>query len=541
MAPKGLKPQIYRGRRTVDWWGSRMTLSLFAIPLFLLLLAIPLRQVASGMGRGPRYLRGIFFGAGPVLLLGLWVKPAGPLWWFGMPGWAFNRYLNWPLLVVWALFIPLRNLVHMAHQFSENRRLTSESREAPKPFRDWLGDRQFPEASLAAGLRNPPQIMLHPSLTHPRTLGLRNALAWHDVILLPSSWVPKELMDDSPYWESFRLLRPASAVRSEDAIFAALLHELGHILGGDTFAGLLTLLGTFAFPHEWQPGSIPSNRSEITDRLKHWTSILGRPISKILDADLDGRERRADAFAASLMPNAIGLLQEELGVSERGPKGRETPLAVVLLSSIVFLMVLGAAWKVVPGSAAVARSLGGRGAINGSLPSGWEVVQWDAPRHEKQPATGSWRYVPASRSEPPRVHLEQEDEAHVLLFMSAIDLPKPLKGPATVRMEWVFDLERGSLDKSFDLQLTANDLGEGEGGDGTIKSIFLAFATRKVTDFERIGPSRYRLVRELPIPSGLEVRVLHCIWAVTKSASVLLSPPKVQVTDPTGHMVRVGG
>lgn len=519
-----------------------MGLALYVIPLVILVVVILLGRTASGLGLGPRLLRGLFLFAGPTLILALWTKPSGPMWWFALPGWVFNPYLNWTLLVTWALLIPIRNLAHLAHHFAENRRLTSESREAPKQLNEWLRIRRFPEAALAAGLRTPPQVMLHPNLSQPKTLGLLNSLAWDNVVILPSTWVPKELLDDSPYWESFRLIRPADAVQSEDALFVGLLHELGHIRGGDTFAGLLALLGTLAFPLEWQPGAASIREGvPLLDRLRQLVRPMGKPLRNILQADLEARESRADGFAVSLMPQARGILQLELCVGERGGMPKESPTALVFAGSVAFLFVLAGLWVIAPGSAAMARGLGGRGAINGSLPSGWEILQWNAPKKPKKSSTANWGYVPASDSEPPRVHLEQVDSDHYLMLMSALYPSQPLNGPATVRVEWDFNLERGVLNEAFDLQLLANDLGGGEKSNGTVKAAYLPFAPKKTSDFQALGASRYRIVRELPVPLGLDVRVVHCVWVVAKPVSVLLSPPKVTLKGQDGQSRTLGG
>lgn len=495
------------------------------VSLMVLALSWGLGRVAAGTGAGPRVLRGLILVAGPLWLATVCLKVAGPMAWFRLPEWCFLPVMNWVVAGIWALFVPIRNMHHMVKGLRENRRLNSESRAVPECFVRWLEARGYPEAALLAGFRLPPRVALHPELDQPRALGLLDALSWREVILVPASWVPASLLDESPYWSTFGLVSREVEPRGEAGLFMVLLHELGHLHGGDTFAGFLALVGSLVVPLEWQPMSAePLPAARVRRAL--WQ--LGKAYRHFLGADLQGREWMADEFAASVFPGAHHLLLEERGGAQNPPPVRRSRVSVAA-GILGWVLIVPLVAMFTPGAAPLLRGLGGSGIIKGSAPAGWEVLIWQAPGRPVRPSSAYWGYLPATRATKPRVRLGQKDSDHVLVFTSSFQLSSALKGPASVRITWEFVLEKGDPAQAFDLQLVANQIGEEE-----TRGVFLPFRPRLQEGLQRLSMNRFRMTKELPIPRGLNVDVIHCYWAIAKPLEVLMDPPAVTARGADG-------
>lgn len=497
----------------------------------LSLLSIALLWVfgrpASGQSAGARALRWLLLLAGPVWLGSTLAKVSGPLFWFMLPAWCFSPVLNWIVGGAWIALVPLNNLFFLFSRLRENRRLLSESRALPESFSHWLEQRGFPEASLRAGFKVPPRITLHPDLDQPRTLGMIDALAWREVIVLPAPWLPQDFLADTPYWSTFGFEVPDSEPRDEDEIYAAILHEVGHLQGRDTLAGFLILAASLVVPSPWSDGS---DRFGLLRAINSLFAGLGRPYRAFLERDQHRRERNADEFAETVLPGAKAILGGMRGESDSMTATPGPGLWRVGIGWVGALsLVLAIAWTL-PGLAPLHRSLGGDGTIKGSLPAGWETLVWPAPgRPSTQPRT-SWGYLPPTSTSGPQIRLHLEDPNHFLVLASSFQSPHPISGPATLRIVWEFSQERGEPNQAFDLQLVVNQIGDDE-----TRGVFLPFRPKVQEGLERLGGSRLRITKELPILEGLRVDVIHCYWVMAKPAALRMKPPVLAIRRPGGE------
>ncbi len=508
-----------------------------AISLLVLAMAWCIGRIATGTRAGARGLRTLIVLVGPILVVGAGLKVAGPLFWFSLPAWCFNPILNWVVVGTWTILVPLRNINNLAGSLMENRRLVSESRESPGPFTAWLQAHGFLEASLAAGLRNPPAVLIHPSLDQPRTLGLVEALSWRDRIVIPSAWVPSHLLDDSPYWSTFRLAMPVVEPKVEAELYAGILHELGHVRGRDTFAGLLSTLGSLAVPAEWQavvPTQSPAGGRRTGSWIKRWMGWVGTPFNRLLLADLAGREWKADEFVGEVLPQPGGILESlrHGAGSHRPTEPSRFSLGVGLLA---WLVAVPCALILMPGVAPLRLALGGSAGIKGSLPSGWEVLIWKAPKTPPGPSTTTWGYIPPVGRSSPLVELSLGDGKHMLILHSTFHLRESVRGPGMLHMEWDARLVQGEVEGAIELQMDAFELGEEE-----TRGVYLPFRSQPHSALLRTGLRTVRIQRDLPVVDGLNAGVVHCYLVVSKPVSVLMLPPRITFQGPGGAVRSLG-
>jgi len=270
-----------------------------------------------------------------VVLAAILGQAQGAAIWWRLPAWSQRAAFAWGAVLMWALFVPGRGLMHLLRMRRDLNLIRGQLRTM-----DHLRFR--PELALDSACESL-------ATARPRLYGMRDVDSpfvlgtMTPAIVLPVGWLPKGWRGPDPLWTGIG----EESVKTVDELRWAILHELTHLRQGHLWERLLRVLGSLVLPWEWV-----GSRATV--------SHLWRP--RWARLDVARQEAEADAWAQRMVGEPAPTHEKAVW-----PSWRTVPLLVV------FMALLAGGFSLLPGRGALAVALGLDVPRYGLLPSGWRL------------------------------------------------------------------------------------------------------------------------------------------------------------------------